>query len=315
VKVALVVILAVGCGGKRDSEPPPPPALACAPGELVAAKRCTRTLTAEQVDMVGQQASRLADAGKLLSDPAVLDQARDVLAALHELAAWKRAAAKDAAFQAVDPAAIHTAGERARGLGGKLGEAAKNLEGLCGELAAIAIHPEARTVDAVRALVSTRIADAIGPLGVEVTAAIRDSLGTLPTRLVDEIVLARDRVCTAQAREPVCARLPVVQAAYEYTARAGQAARQGLDEAGGLLEQHLGDLLDAHARTAIDRATGRGPSYGEPCGPEGLCAWNQRCEQATHTCEHPCSEVAMSPCPDNLACRKVDGLDGTFCRR
>ncbi len=341
VRAVVVVALLAGCVGSRDGkrgregERPPSPAPAttrdapvtpvatpaCAAGQLGSDTGCVPALAAEQVDALAQQAARLAAVGERLAGAEVLGRAADVLTTFHGLATWRRDAALDPSFAIVDHApALRAAPAQLAALATQFTDGAHQLQALHDLLAAISRTPGAHTVADVRAEISTRLAATFAPLGASVTTTIRDTISPLVSPLVDEVMVLNQHVCLrpdATTRRP-CADSAVVSAAAAYLEQARQRARQDFDDVGGQLEQRLGDLIDGAARTAIDRAIGRGPGPGEPCGADDLCASSLSCRQATgaptRTCERGCSQAAMQPCPAGLRCQAIAGL-GDVCRR
>ncbi|HUJ59649.1 MAG TPA: hypothetical protein VLX92_14190 [Kofleriaceae bacterium] len=185
--------------------------------------------------------------------------------------------------------ALRDAAARAHGLGARFQAAAAELR-------------------APTAAPSPTIAAVMPPLGAELDKILPDVFAVTEQHLMDEIAFRNDHGCAPIKH---CAEVDTLWAAHEYLAQAGKAARSGFDDVGAQLE---GLPLDPRARFAIDRATGRGPSYGERCGDRGLCARGLACEAATSTCEAYCSEGAMQPCPPHTQCTTVAGLARPVCR-
>ncbi|MCX5747453.1 MAG: hypothetical protein NT062_33735 [Proteobacteria bacterium] len=226
------------------------------------------------------RATRFEALAKLLADPTPLVAGRDALSALHD--------------PELEPKRVDQAIARAALLAASFTRAA------------VVIRTPAST--------ATQIADAIDALGNEITRAFIESLGTLSSDLVGQVVIVRDRVCAAPARKEACVHAPAVGVAFDFAAKLASRIREELDGAAGDAERTFADTLDVHAATALRRATGRGPSGGEPCGAESLCRWDHRCMPPMNTCEHECFVGAMQPCPAAMSCVTVAGLPDTYCR-
>lgn len=316
---ALLVIILAGCGaepavGSQGSAGPQ--RTGCAAGELVVGDACVSTpaLSADALDRLDRQAARLAAVAKQLAATEPIEQASQALGAAHQLDRWKRQAAA-AKFAVVDIAAsLHEAANKMHALGGKLDAAARELTALRTDLAAIAKQPGRRTLVEVRELVSARIAAWVAPLGEAIGEAVPDLYVHYEEPILDEIVFVNERLCAKD--DPtlleVCTHV-AASTAREYIEKTRGAARHEFDEVGRELEIRLAQLLDVRAATAIDRATGRGPTYGQPCGPDGLCESRLTCAPS-QTCEAWCREEAEQPCPGGTHCTTVAGLDRQVCR-
>jgi len=167
---------------------------------------------------------------------------------------------------------------------------------------------EQQLAKAAQALRNGTIATAIEPLAHRIEAAYAGGVGTLPSDLVDELVFARG-TCE-RIEDPACTEVEKIGEGYEYAAKTAREIRIALDDAVRSLRPLA---TDTHAQVVLDRAAGTGPSFGAACGPEDLCARDQVCEAATHTCEHACFSGAMQPCPANRRCELTDGVSG-HCR-
>ena len=320
-RVVLAVVVFAACGSKPAEpplQPPPHPPLnpppACTNGELVEGGRCVKAIYPKLLDAIAEQSKRLVAVATTLHGADVLDRTSAELATRHALAAWQRAAAKAPAFRPLEPERLARSRAAIATLEERFTKAAKLLDDLHDELAAV---PGTRTLESVRGSLSQRLAQTFESLGAAVTATVKDDISPLSSLIVDETVLLRDAVCVRpadRATRAACELDHVTSEALEYVHRAGPAARQGFDAAGAAMADQLGDLLDARARLAIDKAIGRGPSYGAPCGAEDLCANGLRCvDHGARTCERRCDEAAMQPCPNRTRCLKIEGL-GTTCR-
>jgi hypothetical protein len=266
---------------------------------------------ADALDGIDRQAARLDAVAKQLAATEPIEAAGQVLAALHERDRWKRQAAA-AKFRVVDIGAqLHEARDKMHALGGKVGAAARELRALHDDLAAIAKQPGRRTVGDVRELVSSRIASLVGPLGKSIGEVVPDLYEHYQAPLLEEIAFINEHLC-AKGDPEVCAHAEA-SAAMEYLEAVRGTSRHEFDDVGARLEVLLANLLDARATTAIDRATGRGPTYGQPCGSDGLCASQLACAP-TRTCEVWCREMAEQPCPGGTHCTTIAGLDRQVCR-
>jgi hypothetical protein len=328
-KILLVGALIASCtGGTKEASPAgqgsqytETPRIACRAGELVVDDRCVPALTAAHLGTIDRQATRLEAVSQKLAATEPVERASQVLAALHQLDQWKRRAAA-AKLEVIDIAArLHEAQDQMHALGALFASAARMMSALHDELAAIAQQPGRRTLADVRALVSTRITAMVLPLGKAIPETIAPLYQHAQAQLVEEIAFLNERVCVKDdpALRAAC-KHEEASAAYDYIDSARGAARHDFDDAGAELEAQLVDLLDARSIAAIDRATGRGPSFGEPCGLEGLCAERLECQSYTSgsspikTCEFWCRESAEQQCLHGTHCTKVEGLDRRVCR-
>lgn len=325
----IVMALLAGCAGGKDraAEPPPahptrdaaaPAAAVCAPGQLRGTDGCVAVPAFAERGALAPTAAALDAVAARLRQAGVLGEAADVLDAIHASARFRRRAAGQPGFAAVDVAALRAATARIDELGRELADAASELRALGQALDAIAAEPGARAVAEVRASTSAAIAATFARRGALITATIADVISPLHGALTDEQAVLDARVCDAPdaALRAPCGRRDALDAAVSFLASARAEARQRFDAAGGAAAAALGALLDEPARTAIDRATGRGPGPGEPCGPDDLCAWRLTCRHvggAPGTCERTCHEGAMEPCPAGLVCRTLPDL-GPVCR-
>lgn len=237
--------------------------------------------------MLAAQADRLDQLAQRLVETKPLVAARDAIAAIHALPSWKRARTKATDYKPLEP---H-----------RLDEVMATL--------AQAATPIRQASSTLR---TGRVADAITMFDATVTSLYSNALHDLSSDLVDELVFDREDPC----KHASCDGLAAIDAGYKLAAELQPEVRRVLVDAGHELATALGSSLDVHTRTVLTRATGEGPAFGEPCGPEGLCRWDQACMDETHTCEHACSELAEQPCPaDGGACVKVASLPQMYCRR
>jgi len=276
---------------------------------------CKSALARAAVETVERAATSLDKAAKPFADLSVLETAREVEIEFHGLPTWKNVTPGPR----LDPALLARARTELRALSTMLVDAARRLHALHGELAALASHPGRATLADTRAKVSREIAAIAALTHAPLDHAIRESISAVETRVLDEIVALRDRLCTDRQRDPAtraaCDKRQALHEAHSFLLTNGRPLRKAYDEAFQSLADGLGRLVDADARVEIDRAVGRGPSFGEPCGPRGLCQWDHACQAATRTCEKRCFTMAMSPCPGSMPCVEVPGLDGTYCRK
>ncbi len=301
----VVAALITSCGDKR----PEPPATTPSGSAPTTPTAPALVLSATQIEAPKALATRLDQVGKQLATQP-LDAARDAVIALRATPAWRRAAASTPRTRTDDFAAKSDAvRERLSALATTFVETSKRLRALHDQLAA----PGGHTLADMRATASTEVAAAIAPLGVAVLDAAVASISPLDSDLIDEIVLARE-ICNGRSppREP-CARTDALHAASDWLVKMRALTRRELNEGSTALATGLGDLLDERAKAAIDKAAMRGPSYGEPCGLEGLCEHGLMCSPK-QTCETACREAAMQPCPGGTHCETVEGV-GKVCRR
>jgi hypothetical protein len=273
---ALAIAALVACG--NSAAPPPPAAVTPAPADA-----------AQLPPVVPAMADRLAALSSVLARPNALAGARHAVDVIHTLPAWKQYRAHATGYRVLEPAEL--------------------------DAASAALVAVATALDHSATLLRAgHVADAIASFDAAVTAAFETALGTLPSDIVDELVWVRDELCDKRRIHDECAHLQAFHDAYEFAGGIKREIRDTLTMVATALAAGL-PSADVHTKTVLVRATGEGPSFGEPCGPEELCKWGNHCEAATHTCEHPCFMGAMDPCPGPHHCVSVPSLTRTYCRR
>lgn len=312
---ALAFCVMVACGG--NAEPPPPAGPPdCAAGELVTGGACKPSIASAQVEAVERAAAAATAVAAKLRHPEPAVEAVAAVVAFHALPTWRAAATAHADERTADAAVLGPAATKIVALASVLDAAATQLTQLHAELDKVARRPGRAALDEVRASTSKQVTAILAALHKPVETTIPALYEELEGPLLHEIVFLRDHVCTQRdpATVETCKRQPAISAGYDYVMGARKSIRTGVNEVATELAA-LGALLDARGRAEIDRAMGRGPEFGQPCGVDGLCRWDHTCMKATGTCEHACFTGAMSPCQGPMSCVKVDKLDGTYCRK
>jgi hypothetical protein len=169
-----------------------------------------------------EAAERFAGLARQLREPKLFVEAREAIVALHQLARWKRATANTRPFE---PEKLDAAVAAMASLTATLDRAAAELR-------------------------AGHIAEAIAAVDLAVTDAFKRSLGSLPSDLVDELVLERDQVCAHEARAAACARVPAISAAFDGATKLRAELRDTLDDAVRRIRQAGGASLDLHTQIA-----------------------------------------------------------------
>lgn len=197
----LVLVCAfVACGGKKkdDSggtasgsaaktvETPMP--TSCPAGHVVQDGKCVAVITPEKIVAVQQQHARIDDLAKLLDQVELVAAPVELLDGFRQLPQWKALADKSTKLKVADTvvATLNDAVKKLRELKGHLGEASQRLGNLKGELDKVMNDPTVvRTIEEVRAKVSTELRAAIEPLAQNLKDTIQNALAPLVTQLDD----------------------------------------------------------------------------------------------------------------------------------
>lgn len=299
-------------------------ARACEPGELVGKTDCATPPTANDLDWLERTVSTLDATATRLREHVLTTTATE-LTTLHALPSWTRAAAHATEFQPAVPARLVEAEGKLVVLADAFTAAARRVQALHDQLAAIARTPAAHALEDVRQLVSSEILVVLPPLEAIVTSTIRDQMSPLVEPLVEEALLLNDHVCARPAdagTRAACKRHAELPDAIRYLTDVRLDARATVESSADELVTALRPFVDTHATIAMDRIRGRGPGPGEPCGAEDLCRGGYACvahavpagHAAVRTCEAHCIEAAMQPCRAGAHCARVAGIAFAVCR-
>jgi hypothetical protein len=282
--LALVVAIALaGCGGKKTEEgggggggvatgssaqqPPEPEKLACPPGNVVQDGKCVAVVTAEKIELVTRQQSRLDELAKQLEQVDQVATPVELLAAFRELPEWKDLVAKFSQLEMVDKVAgeLDNGIKTLRTFRASLDEASTRLGNLKGELDRLMTDTgTARRLEEVRAQVSSQLRTALEPLSAQVTNTIENALIPLTTRLEEvgdimKIACAGARLKGAgdQTKQFCKEADKAFAAGIEYLADFKDRPAKLYDEVTSTLEKELEALIDAESKKILDAAQAR----------------------------------------------------------
>lgn len=236
----------------------------CPPGQAAEAGKCIAVVTAEKVEVVAQQQTRLEELAKLLEQAEVVAAPIELLDGFRQTEEWKTLAAKSAELRVVDTAVetLDTAVKELREFRTGLGEASTRLGNLKGELARILAEPgTARRIEDVRAKISGELRGAIEPLAKQTADTIQNALTPLAAKLSewsDLVVTA----CTlgkvsggGEKMKDLCAQAKGVFAkAVTFVEDVKARPAKLYDEVSEKLETELALLVDTESKKLLDAA-------------------------------------------------------------
>ena len=189
-----IAIALLGCGKKKeeagggtDPKPVDQPAT-CPPGQAIKDGACVAAVTAERVEAVAQQKTRLDDLAKLLDQAEVVAGPIEILNGMAQQEVWKKAVAANPKLKIIEQivATLDNGAKQLRALKGSLGEAATRLGNLQGELDQVLKQTgAAKKLEDLQGQVRTELQAAIEPLANQVATTIQEALLPLSEKLGD----------------------------------------------------------------------------------------------------------------------------------
>ncbi len=270
----LVAVALAGCGKKKESgdtaasgsapEPVEPAPVTCPAGNAVQEGKCVPVVTAEKVEAVAKQQSRLDDLANTLGQIDKLAAPIELLDAFRKLDQWKAMTDKFDRLEAVDAAIgdLDTAVKTLRTFKGSLGEASGRLGNLKGELDRLMTETgKARQLEEVRGQVSTQLRTTMQPLADQVATTLDKAIQPLSSQL-EQAGDVLDLVCASlklsgggDDAKTLCKQAKSAFAdGVAYFASIKTQPAKLFTEVQGELEAQLPDLIDAETKKALDAA-------------------------------------------------------------
>jgi hypothetical protein len=240
------------------------PAMACPPGNVVKDGACVVVVTAEKVQVVVQQQSRLDELSKLLDNVEVVAGPIELLNAFRQLPEWKSLSATSEELRVVEQvvATLDASVKKLREFKAGLGEASARLGNLKGELDRLMTDQQvAKTIDEVRTRISAELRTTLEPLAANVSDTIQNALTPLAEQLgewSDLIITA----CTIAKRtgggakvKDLCGQAKdIFGKANTFLADLKTRPAKLYDEVSTKLEAELEALVDAESKKLLDAA-------------------------------------------------------------
>jgi hypothetical protein len=277
-KLAFVVVVALaGCSSKKDSgggggggtgsseqKPVEDKPVTCPPGNVVKDGKCVAAVTAEKVEVIAKQQTRLDDLAKLLDKIDTVSAPIELLNAFRKLDEWKNLVTKFEQLKTVDEvvAQLDNGIKTLRTFKAGLGEASGRLGNLKTELDRLMKDTgAARKLEEVRAQVSSQIRTAVEPLANQVTDTIRNALVPLNEKL-EQVQAGLEIACASiklggggdQAKDLCKQAKAAFVAGLEYLTDFKERPAKLFDEVTAELEKQFELLIDAEVKKAIDVA-------------------------------------------------------------
>ncbi|MGE0871003.1 MAG: hypothetical protein AB7P03_20735 [Kofleriaceae bacterium] len=270
--VVAVAFLALACSsnkepggaGSADQKTLEAPLPSCPPGSLVENGACVPVITAEKVQAVAQQQSRLDDLAKLLDKVEVAAAPIALLDGFRQLDQWKALAATSEQLKTVDQVVtmLDEGVKKLRLFKGSLGEASARLGNLKGELDRLMNQTgvSARIED-VRATISAQVRSAVEPLAAQATDTIQNALTPLVAKLNDTADLVIGACAMAKMSgggdklKELCGQAKgVFGSAITYLDEIKAKPAQLFNDVSAQLSTQLQQLIDAETTKAIAAA-------------------------------------------------------------
>lgn len=267
-RIALVLLLALGCGhkdggggtGSGSALVPPPPA-ACPAGNVVADGTCVPVVTPEKLQVVAAQKSRLDELSTFLGNVDQLAAPVELLNGFRQLPEWKQLAAKSDKLQIVDKVVqvLDDGVKQLRAFKASLADASKRLGALQGQLDAFMKDPATvKQLADVRDQVSRQVRDALVPLGTQVSDTIGKAIKPIKEQLSDTADLVIGACAMAKLSgggddlKKLCERAKdVFNVATTYIADLEKKPAALFADVTNQVESQLGVLVDEESKKAI----------------------------------------------------------------
>lgn len=195
-----VAVTLVGCKSKATSSPtagsgsaqvvptPVPVAIQCPPGNAIENNVCVAAVTAEKIEAVTQQASRVDELAKLLEKAEVLAAPIELLGGFRQLEVWKNLVKLNKKLIVVDEVAagLDVGIKELRTLKVTLGESATKLGDLRGFLDGLMKQPSvAQPLATLQADIAMRLRGVLEPLEAQITNVAQSTLAPAAQKLTD----------------------------------------------------------------------------------------------------------------------------------
>jgi hypothetical protein len=221
-------------------------------------------ITAEKVDAVVKQQTRLEDLAKILEKIDTLAAPIELLGAFRKIEEWKKLTDSNAKLKAVDSVVgeLDNAIKTLRTFKGGLSEAGTRLGNLKGELDRLMRDADAaRKFEEVRTMVSTQLRTALEPLANQVQDTIKNALVPLNTKL-EEISLVFDGVCATillggggKDAKDLCKKIKAAMATgLTYLDDFKNRPAKIFEEVYAELEKQFKQLIDSESKKLLDAA-------------------------------------------------------------
>ena len=178
----------VGSGSAYVVPTPVPAALQCPLGNAIENNVCVAAVTAEKVEAITQQASRVDELANLLEKAEVLSAPIELLGGFRQLEAWKNLVKLNKKLLIVDEVAagLDAGIKELRALKVTLDESATKLGDLRGFLDGLLQHPTiAQPLATLQADIAMRLRGVLEPLEAQITNVAQSTLVPAAHKLTD----------------------------------------------------------------------------------------------------------------------------------
>jgi hypothetical protein len=195
-----VVILAAGCGSKKEDNAAAKPVdkpVTCPAGQVSKDGACVVVVTPEKIAAVAQQQTRIEEVAKALDKVDTLATPIELINGLRDVDAWKAFAAKSDKAKLADEvvAQLDNAVKTLRTFKASLGEVQTRIGNLKGELDKLMIDTGAtKKLEDVRAQISAQVKATAEPFAAQVTDTIQNAIVPLAAKL-EEVTAIVDIAC------------------------------------------------------------------------------------------------------------------------
>jgi hypothetical protein len=274
-KLAILVLLVMASCSSKKTEPGGGSGSAvkpvelekpitCPPGNVAQDGKCVAVVTAEKIEVVVKQQTRLDDLAKLLEKIDTAAAPIELLNAFRKLDEWKNLTDKFEKLKMVDSvvAELDSGIKTLRTFKASLGEASGRLANLKGELDRLMKDSgAARQLAEVRTQVSAQVRSTMEPLGAQVADTIQNALNPLTTKL-EEVEAILEITCASlklsgggvQAKTLCTQAKEAFTTGRAYLADFKERPAKLFDELSTELETQLEQLIDAEAKKLLDVA-------------------------------------------------------------
>jgi hypothetical protein len=267
-RLSLIVFASLALTGCKKNDPPQgqvkpadPVPLRCPAGNVVKDGTCVQVITAERLQAVVQQSTRLDELALLLGRAEVVAAPIELLNGVRQLDTWKTLAAASSSLGSVDQilASLGEAVAELRSFKESLGTIAGRLNNLSGELDTLMKESAAtRTIEDVRTQVSARVQSIVTPLQQQVQATMGKVTGPLAEKLGDlgDLVTGACAVAksggSAQLKSLCAQAKDVFGKAVAYLLEVKDKPLALLENVTGQLQSQLGELVDTQTRGLLE---------------------------------------------------------------
>lgn len=270
ISVVLVAVACVACGNKKEnksetgSAAAPPAPVNCPAGQVVKDGACAVVITAEKIEVVAQQQTRIDELAKLLEKVDTVSMPIELLGGFRQVEPWKALVASNSRVKLVDDsvAVLDEAVKKLRTFREGLTQASGRLGDLRGELGKLLAEPGmAKRIEDVRQQISKQLTDTLAPLGAQVADTVQNALAPLTAKFEDVSNVIK-LGCAATAlggasdnTKALCTKAETgLGDAKRFLADFSAKPAMLFDGVKAQLETALADLVDAQAKRALDAA-------------------------------------------------------------